>query len=433
MNESLFLEFVQSWFPKLSKIVYKVNEKRKNTLTYLHKTMLRKEYSVDQKWESASVNTTYVAADVVSTDSPLPLKRRDSLAASNGKLPKVGMKLYLSEEDINNINLMKAKGTNQAEIVAKMTNDAVRCATGVDERNEAIFLKGLSEGITLVEDEDNVGTGIRVNFKYLDQNKYGVAVKWGESGFTPVSDLAHVLEKITEDQNDCSVIAISLASYNLMRRSEEGRQLAANYAGQIVLENSILPVPTPAKFDEAFAAEYGGAKFLKINRTVTIEKDGKRKKIRPWNDKFVIFLPSEEVGALVYGTLAEETNPVSGVKYAKANEYTLISKYSKNDPLKEFTSSQALCLPVIEGVDEIYQMDITDAQGVDATKEAADTNDTKITVWGATYTKSDVISALNAMGYKTSSQIGDAKLILRINELSDKEETELKDSLNPAE
>lgn len=433
MNESLFLEFVQSWFPKLSNVVYKVNEKRKDTLTYLHKSMLRKEYSVDQKWESASVNTTYVAADVVSMDSPLPLKRRDSLAASNGKLPKVGMKIRLGEEDINNINLMKAKGTNFVQVVAKMTNDAVRCVTGVDERNEAIFLKGLSEGITLVEDEDNVGTGIRVNYKYLDSNKYGVSAKWGETGFTPVSDIAHVLEKIAEDQNDCSVIALSLASYNLMRRSEEGKQLAANYASQVVLENSILPVPTPAKFEEAFAAEYGNVKFLKINRTVTIEKDGKRKKIRPWNDNKIIFLPSEEVGALVYGTLAEETNPVTGVIYTKANEYVLVSKYSKNDPLQEYTASQSLCLPVIEGVDEIYQMDITEAQAVDPTKEAADTNDTKISVWDETYIKADVIAALNDMGYKTSTKIGDAKLIERINELSDEEEDKLKESLNPTE
>lgn len=431
MNQSLFLEFVQSWFPKLSNIVSKVNDKRKNTLTYLHKTMLRNEYSVDQKWESASVNTTYVAADVVSMDSELPLKRRDSLAAANGKLPKVGMKVRLGEEDINNINLMKAKGTNFAQVVAKMSADAVRCVTGVDERNEATFLRGLSEGITLVEDEDNVGVGIRVNYNYLDANKYGVAVKWGEAGFTPVSDIAHVLSKISDDQNDCTVIALSLAQYNLMRRSDEGRQLAANYASQVVLENSVLPVPTPAKFDEAFAAEYGGVKFLKINRTVTIEKDGKRKKIRPWNDNKIIFLPSEEVGALVYGTLAEETNPVTGVMYTKANEYVLVSKYSKNDPLQEYTSSQALCLPVIEGVDEIYQMDVTEAQAVDPTKEALDTDDTKVSVWDETYTKAEVIAALNEMGYKTSALIGDAKLIARINELSDEEEAKLKESLTP--
>ena len=326
---------------------------------------------------------------------------------------------------------MKAKGTAFAQVISKMTNDAVSCVTGIDERNEATFLKGLSEGITLVEDEDNVGVGIRVNYNYLDANKYGVAVKWGEAGFTPVSDIAHVLSKISDDQNDCTVIALSLAQYNLMRRSDEGRQLAANYASQVVLENSVLPVPTPQKFDEAFAAEYGGVKFLKINRTVTIEKDGKRKKIRPWNDNKIVFLPSEEVGALVYGTLAEETNPVTGVVYTKANEYVLVSKYSKNDPLQEYTSSQALCLPVIEGVDEIYQMDVTEAQAVDPTKEALDADDTKVSVWDETYTKSEVIAALNEMGYKTSAFIGDAKLIARINELSDEEEAKLKESLTP--
>jgi len=72
MKESLFIEYIRKIFPKLQTIIERINGKRGNQLTYLHKTMLRKEYSADQKWESASVNTTYVAADMVAMDSPLP-------------------------------------------------------------------------------------------------------------------------------------------------------------------------------------------------------------------------------------------------------------------------------------------------------------------------------------------------------------------------
>ena len=71
MKESLFIEYIGKIFPKLQTIIERINGKRGNQLTYLHKTMLRKEYSADQKWESASVNTTYVAADMVAMDSPL--------------------------------------------------------------------------------------------------------------------------------------------------------------------------------------------------------------------------------------------------------------------------------------------------------------------------------------------------------------------------
>ena len=56
----------------------------------------------------------------------------------------------------------------------------------------------------------------------------------------------------------------------------------------------------------------------------------------------------------MYGTLAEETNPVAGVNYQKSGSHILVAKYSKTDPLKEFTTAQALALPVIDGVDSIY-------------------------------------------------------------------------------
>ena len=71
--------------------------------------------------------------------------------------------------------------------------------------------------------------------------------------------------------------------------------------------------------------------------------------------------------------MAEEGTPVGGgVEYAKVDDYILISKYSKNDPLQEFTSSQALVLPVIENVDEIYVLDTQEAVEVDSGETEGD-------------------------------------------------------------
>ena len=131
MNQSFFAEYVQRIFPKLSKIIETINGKRdgQSKLTYLHKTMLRREYSADQKWESASVNTTMVAADMVAMDSPLPIKKRDSIATSNGVLPKVGMKKILRETQINSLNIMKANNASFESIAKKLIDDALACFT----------------------------------------------------------------------------------------------------------------------------------------------------------------------------------------------------------------------------------------------------------------------------------------------------------------
>lgn len=423
MKESLFIEYVKKIFPKLQTIIEKVNGKRGNKLTYLHKTMLRKEYSADQKWESASVNTTYVSADMVAMDSPLPAKNRDSIAHANGTLPKVGMKKILRETQINAINIMKAQGASFTSIANKLTNDPVACSVGIDEKNEANFLTALSNGIVIVEDENNTGTGLRINFNYMPENCFGVE----EPNFISYDDIKNVLSKADADGNSITTIMLALSTYNAIRQTQWAKELVANYRGQTVVEGTKLPVPTSSLFDEAFADDNNGIKFLKVDRTVISEKNGKRKPYKPWNVNKIIFLTTEEVGALVWGTLAEKTNPVSGVVYSTVDEYKLISKYSKNDPLQEFTSGQALVLPVIENVDQIYSLDITEGQLVDTEAESSDTGDEKITVWGQAYKKPEFVTEYNKIhGSKLAGTISDDKLIAAVNKLSDAEEAALK-------
>ncbi|MDR1161265.1 MAG: hypothetical protein LBK45_02900 [Tannerellaceae bacterium] len=423
MVTSLFVEYLAKIFPKLQNVIDKVNEKRNANLTYLHKTMLRKVYSADQKWTSASVNTTYVAADVVAMDSPLPIKKRDSIAHANGTLPKVGMKKHLFESDINAINIMKAQGQDWTLIANKLTNDPVACSVGIDEQNEASFLTGLSEGIVAITDENNTGTALRINFNYLPGNSFGVQA----AGEITLDDVRNVLSKAGENGDAIITIALALSTYNKLRQTQGAKELAANYRGQTFDSNTKLPVPAAALFDEAFADDSNGVKFLKIDRSVISEKNGKRKSYKPWNADKVIYLTSDEVGALVWGTLAEKTNPVEGVVYSTVDEYKLISRYRTTDPLTETTSGQALVLPVIENIDQVYSQDISEAQALDEDAELADTTDVKITVWGVAYKKPEFIAELKTIsGERIAVNIGDAKLIAKVNELSDEQEAALK-------
>ena len=60
---------------------------------------------------------------------------------------------------------------------------------------------------------------------------------------------------------------------------------------------------------------------------------------------------------------AEATRPVNGVTYQTADNAILVSRYSTNDPLREFTSSQAMIVPIISNVDMIYTVDSTKIVG----------------------------------------------------------------------
>ena len=360
MIASQFIEIIRGIFPKLQEITEKVNGKRngEKQRTYLHKTMLRKVYSTDQKWANASVNNTYVAADMVSMNSPLPLKSRSTIAHSNGLLPKIGIKKVMMETDINSVNVMKAQGQEWAQVANKLIADPVACSVAIDEQNEANFLSGLSNGVVAVEDDKNVGTALRIKFGYLEKNGFGVAVK----DEIRLNDIERVINAANANGDSITVIALSLSTYNKLRQTQEAKELVANYRGMNFSSTTKLPVPTASAFDEAFKDNYAGITFLKIDRSVIYEKDGKRKSYKPWNENRIIYLTSEEVGALVWATLAEKTNPVEGVVYTTVDEYKLISRYRTTDPLTETTAGQALVLPVIENIDQVYYQDLSEEQ-----------------------------------------------------------------------
>lgn len=426
MKKSLFIELVDKWFkPIAGKITETINGKKEEP-TYLHEQMLQREYSADLKWDSASIDGAIVAADIVSMDSELPVKSRDSMGKASGDIPKLGMKLFKGEKLITDMQIMAARGANESQIVAKLFADAPRCAKGVKERNEEMFLQGLQSGIILIEDEENVGTAIRAKYDYLARNKFGVTVKWGETGYTPLTNIANVIAAASENGDVIRTIGMSLNDFNTIRRSDEGKELSANFRGLVITANAKLPVPTKSQFLDAFADEHG-VNLLVIDRSVKTEKNGTRTSKKVFTDGTLVFLttePTDKIGRLVYGSLAEETNPVEGVSYEKVDEYILLSKYAKNDPLREYTSSQALCIPVIDNVESIYILNTQEAQEVDANEVEGDAN---ITVYGKKVVKADVIAALKSISVSCSANIGDAKLIAKINELSDEKEAALKE------
>ena len=417
MNSSLFLQYILQFFPILKTLIEKINGKRNVDLTYLHKdpSILRRVYSIDNKWETDTVDTSFVAADYVAVDSPVPLKSRDKISTSSGKLPKLGMRKYLKESDILKLRLMEAQGGQVAEIRRRLAQDPVACSVGIDERNEYALLYGLSNGYVAIKDEENPKELLRIKYQYLDDNKLGVAdVKEGLT----VDDLKKCIDRASSDGNTITKFWIAKTTFDALKKTDSAKELVATYNGQTYDSATKLPTPTSTRFQEAFQDETG-VTFRIIDRTVLLEQDGKKKPVKPWNKNMVIGVCSETIGALVYGQVAEATNPVPNVTYQQV-DYKLISRFSETNPLSETTAVQAYCLPVIEDVDSIYQIDVTLADAdteVDTAAEASDTTDVKVTINGKTYNKSEAIAALQALGAVLESNASDADIIAEYNRL----------------
>ena len=357
MQLSIFAQYVEKWFAGLvGRITEKINGETTEP-TLLHKTMLTEEYSADLTWGSSELGQAVVAADVVSLESSLPLKQRDKISTASGQIPKLGVKFRKGEKAISDINVMIARGMNQQGVIDKIFDDTARCIKAMDVRKEIMFQQALSEGATIVNDgtmyDGNDGTGVRVSFGGHAMN---AATTWGESGYAPVSDLHTMVDAAEADGNTISHLWLSQSAFDQIRTSDEGKLLAATFQGFPVTTNSRLTVPTRSTFKAALEDE--------LSLTIHIVKgtfreelpSGERKSVTPWLTTAVVGTPTDNVGRLVYGTLAEETNPVAQVSYQKSGTHVLVSKYSKTDPLEEFTAAQALCLPVIDGSDTIYRL-----------------------------------------------------------------------------
>jgi len=353
MEKSFYFEYVQKYFPQLvTSIVERLNEKRAQTLPYLYKQWLTPTFSADGRWASILAEYTRVAADVVALDSELPLKSRDSIETASGNIPKIGMKLYLTEKQMKDIDAMIAQNMPIGMIVNKIFNDVPRCLEGVWERNEDIFLSELSTGIGL--SERNNGTGVKIDVGYLDANKFNATALWSDTeNSTPLSDMQQAFDKALDDQNVITDIWMDDTALNLLYKSQEVRQ---QYAFNMDFVGDKIPVLDFAKVEQVFRTKWG-ANLHRVARKIKTEINGVKQSHSPWQTGMVVFTCDEQLGSLVWTNVAELTRPVGGVEYTTADDYILLSKYSKNDPLREFTASQAMCVPVVDNVDRIYTLD----------------------------------------------------------------------------
>ncbi|MDQ6482227.1 major capsid protein [Dyadobacter sp. LHD-138] len=360
MEQSMFIEWVKKHFgPLVSAYVESINGS-KNPLTYRFKSMLTVDYSVTGKWEAVSAQNSLVAADIVAFDSPLPLKMRDSISKQNGEIPKIGMELALNERQLTELEVLRAQKGTEVQLLRKLFADTPRVIGGVYETLEGAFLQALSTGTTLIQEVDNVGVGVRIDYGIPIGNKFGVAVLWSNpTTAKPLDDIQRLRKKVSADGNAIGKVMLDNTAFDNMVATTQIKEAFANsigYLGQNLFAPDFDQLNTMLQKKYKFVVEI-------VDRVIIREKNGVKSQYKPWADGQISFLPGDNVGTLTWSPLAELSHPVAGVEYQVADEYILASKYRTNRPsLAEFTSSQARVLPVLTNVDQIYLLDTKTVQ-----------------------------------------------------------------------
>jgi len=368
MNPTLFLQWVQQYFPGLVlRVIERYNDQNnaETAQKYMFLRHLRKDFSVDGKWETLTVNNSLIAADIISMDSSIPLKKRPSLGRASGDIPKLGIELNKREKQLTDLHTLIARlagtGANaEATIAAKILDDVPMVIGAQYERLEAMFLEGLSSGVVVVDDSETVGTAVRIDYGYPTANKFQSATLWSNVAATPFTDMQRVMDWSSYEGNTIIKVLMDRTTFNNMAKTTEGKAIYAAYAG---FPGTTLIVPTLSQINPAIRDRYGFEIEI-VDRSVRIERNGVRTQQRPWKAGSVVFLTSEQVGSYVYARLAELDSPVGGVNYMVADDFILVSKYSLNRPaLMEVTNSQSRVVPVIDNPYGIFLLDTTVSAG----------------------------------------------------------------------
>lgn len=355
-NQSLFSAYVDKFFKGFIGKFTELFNGKKEEPTYLYTSMLTEEYTPDLTWNATSLNNSIVAADVVAMDSSLPLKKRSTLSHASGEIAKLGIKKALKEKEISDIMVMQAKGQQEADIARRILNNVPAVIRGIMVRLEIMFEQALSSGYVLLEDDTQEGLGIRVDFGYKDANIFHATVAaWSDAdNAKPLDDIRQLFDAASANSDSISDVYLSEQYFNYARKTAQVKELVATANDQVIISSSTLPLPNRSKTLEALGDEFGATFHVVNNSYKTEAKDGTQATVKPWVQGNVVATPSNIVGRMVHGTLAEDMNRVAGVTYSKSG-FILVSEYSHNEPsLAEFTAAQALAMPVIDDGEHIY-------------------------------------------------------------------------------
>ncbi|MCC9066288.1 major capsid protein [Flavobacterium piscisymbiosum] len=425
---SILIQYIAAFKAMMKAVELRVNGS-KDPLQYTFTTELKKEFSADMTWNTGSIDNTVVTVDFVAMDSDLPLAKWDKLGVATGEVPKFGKKIVLSERLLSDIDNMIAKSADTATVAEKLFSGAVKLVSGVAETMQYRYDQALSSGLMLVDDDTNVGVGFRVNFRYLNANKFGVVLPWSDANAKPLDDIKRVLKTAKAKGDTISILKMDDTTFDNFSRNTQVREQFAfynNYVGSVqnVPSLDLEKVNLMLKNNSQFKVQ-----IQIMDRTVTHERNGVRTTVPTWTPNKVVFLTSTKVGRLVWSKLAEATRPSKKVEYTFVDQYIMTKLWRDEEPFAENISVQGLALPIIDNVGSIYVLDAEEAV-IDAQTEG----DANFAYKGTNYTKSSVVASYKLI--KPNSTITfsttDANIMAGVNKLSEEDVLKFEGNITPA-
>jgi len=307
-----------------------------------------------------------VAADIVAYDVSAPLKTRKTVSKLSGEIPSIRMKKKMTETDLNTYNILKAMAKpEQTALLDLIFGDVDACVEGPNARLEWIIFQALSKGQITLSTTTNAGgviTEEAIDFGLPTASKQVAAVAWTTANYatsTPITDIETVMTAAGTLGIKPRYILMNHSKWLAFRVSTQVLDFVAPYAIYGGVRKKRAPNLTIA--NEALLSE-GYPMIVIIDTRISYEDVNHTiTSVDPWldssaADRFVVFLEDLKCGDMLYGPIAEETNPPKQVIQAKKGPI-LISKWSDVDPVAEYTKGELNAFPSWPTIDRVMNLD----------------------------------------------------------------------------
>ena len=292
-------------------------------------------------------------ADVTAYDTSYPRKGRPALQKVSGEIPATRIQKQLSETDLNSFLQFSAmRDPDTAAVIELVFGDITYCYEAVRNRLSWLGFQSLSKGVISLNAANNAGIITESDIDFRITNKSGASVIWSAAANTtkPITDIEAVCAAARLQGVIIKKILMSRTSFSYIRKSTETINFVFGKSG-----SGVTKYPNLDSINENLIADGLPAidlidvylQFENSEHTIT--------NLQAWHDSTVAFLPQDEVGWVLSSKSAEEAFPPLQCLQQK-KDIVLISKWSENAPIREYTSGAANAFPAIKLAHQIFLM-----------------------------------------------------------------------------
>ena len=312
------------------------------------------------KWETlVGEKGAPVMADVISFDASAPEKTREVISKMSGDIPKTAVKRSMNEseyQEYKDLSNDAAGDANQMELLNLAFKDQDFVYNSVRARFEWKCMQQMSRGGYNLSASNNNGivTTEFIGIGMPKANKKVSAVDWATTATADgLQDIEDVLTAADAAGVTIQYVVMLKSDFALLKKQKATLDKIKGWTN-----NTSKLVITKKVINEYLAEQEYPVQIITISPKLRIEdKNHTRKTICPWEKHRVCFLEDLNVGDIQHGPIAaEDSESIRKKAIMVKKDFVLLTKWSTEEPFKEWTKAEANAEPVVNDPDAIFML-----------------------------------------------------------------------------